>query len=192
VSVDIDFLKTLPRFRGMGDTELLGLSRAIRELGEVRPGHVVFDKGAPADGAYIVKTGRLNVEVPMPDGTGRVVAHLGPGTMVGELCLVEDAPRSLRVRASAPSELLIIDRMIFDGLRRKGHSAAYKLIRSIAMTVCDRLRNTNLQIEGRWKGVTGSTTEMEVVNIRKPGKVASASASPVSAWDKLRGLFGRG
>ncbi len=184
----VNYLKALPRFRGIGDTELLGLVRCVDALEPMRPGKVLFEQGDPSDGAYIVRNGQLSVEVSMPDGSGRVVAHLGPGTMVGELCLIEDAPRALRVKAAVPTEVLRLDRERFDDLRRKGHSGAYKLIRSIALTVCDRLRNTNMQIEEKWQGGTTSTTEMEVVRIKHQ---PTAPGVRVSAWDKLRGLFGR-
>ena len=185
---DIEYLKTLPRFRGIGDTEFMGLARCVDVLEPMRPGKVLFEQGDPSDGAYIVRSGQLTVEVSMPDGSGRVVAHLGPGTMVGELCLIEDAPRALRVKTAVPTVVMRVDRERFEALRRKGHSGAYKLIRSIALTVCDRLCNTNMQIEEKWQGVTASSTEMEVVRIKPQ---AGGAGGGLSAWDRLRGLFGR-
>ncbi len=178
------FLKTLPAFRGIGDTEILAVARCCETL-QYGPSQVIFEMGAHADGAYIVREGLIRVELPLPDGSQRVVAQLGPGTMVGELCLIEDAPRSLRVRAGKPSSMLRLDIVKFAELRSKGHSGAYKLIRAITLTVCDRLRNTNSQIENRWKGITESSTEIQV---------ASKTPQPLpasSAWDRLRGLFGR-
>lgn len=183
-----DYLKTLPRFRGIGDTELMGLVRCTRPRELSRLGEVLFEEGDPGDAAYIVQRGLLNVELPMPDGSSRLVAQLGPGTMVGELCLIEDAPRSMRVRAAEPTLLVAIDRAAFDELRRKGHSGAYKLIRSITLTVCDRLRNTNLQIRERLDGVRSATTEMEVVRPLQPNLTPQNSGT----WDRLRALFGRG
>ena len=191
MAVDIEFLKTLPRFRGLGDTELLGLARCMREVDDVPAGKILFEKGEPATGAYIVEIGQLDVLVPLKDGTGRLIAQLGPGTMVGELCLIEDAPRALRVRASRPSRLIFVDRQLFESLRRQGHSGAYKLLRSLALTVCDRLRNTTLQIEQKWQGVTHTTTEMEVVRFEDRGKVATPPpVRPASAWERLKSLWG--
>ncbi len=178
-----DFLQTLPAFRGIGDTEMLGIARCCDEL-QYGSHDVVFEMGAHADGAYIVRQGLIRVELPLPDGNSRVVAQLGPGTMVGELCLIEDAPRSLRVRAAKPSEMLRLDLVRFADLRVRGHSGAYKLIRAITLTVCDRLRSTNMQIENRWKGVTETSTEIQVAAKSQPEAQASA-------WDRLRGLFGR-
>lgn len=180
-----EFLKTLSAFRGIGDTEMLAIARCCESI-HYASSQVVFEMGAHADGAYIVREGLIRVELPLPDGSQRVVAQLGPGTIVGELCLIEDAPRSLRVRAGKPSELLRLDLVKFADLRVKGHSGAYKLIRAITLTVCDRLRSTNAQIENRWKGVSETSTEIQVAS-----KTSEAQAASGSAWDRLRGLFGR-
>lgn len=179
------YLRTISAFRGIGETEMLALARCCDVVTYAGQG-VVFEMGAPADGAYIVREGLIKVELPLPDGTSRTVAQLGPGTMVGELCLIEDAPRSLRVRAGKTTELLRLDIVKFAELRVKGHSGAYKLVRAITLTVCDRLRSTNSQIENRWKGVTEASTEIQVA-----AKAAPAAAPASSAWDRLRGLFGR-
>ncbi len=176
---DLDFLKSLPRFRALGETEMMMVARCCTEE-EVRGGNMLFDVGDESNGAYVVREGTLLVQLPMPDGSARVLAKLGQGAVVGELCLIEDAPRSLRVRAGEDCRLVLIQKEPFAALRAKGHSGVYKLIRSMALTVCDRLRNTNMQIESRWRGGTTEATEEKGVDDQ-----------PRSAWDKLRTLFGR-
>jgi CRP/FNR family cyclic AMP-dependent transcriptional regulator len=182
VSVDINFLRSLPVFRGLAEAEMMAIGRCCEVL-DLPADQAVFEMGAPADGAYLVQEGLLEVELPLPNGTKRTVARLGPGTVVGELCLLEDAPRSLRVRAAKPSRVVRLGYEPFQELRARGHQGVYKVIRNITLTVCDRLRKTNNQIENRWKGVSESSTEV-VVATPQPEK-------PQTAWDKLRGLFGR-
>jgi len=181
--INLDWLRTLPLFRGLDDEEMRAVARCCQVLDFSLLGQVVFEMGAASDGAYIVEEGRINVELPLLDGSFRTVAQLGPGTTVGELCLIEDAPRTLRVRTDDAARLVVINREAFSQLRESGHSGAYKLIRTITLTVCDRLRTTNAQIEGRWKGETESKeADSSVANLRAQSK---------SPWDKLRTLFKR-
>ncbi|WP_162250906.1 MDR family MFS transporter/patatin-like phospholipase family protein [Nocardioides sp. Root140] len=64
-------------------------------------GDVLFRAGDPADAAYTVVTGRLEVSV-----AGRSLRLLGPGAVLGELALLTDSDRSATVKARRDSVLL--------------------------------------------------------------------------------------
>jgi CRP-like cAMP-binding protein len=111
------------------------------------PGHVLFEEEVDSDAAYLVKRGTLIAELPLGDGIALEMARMGPGAVVGELCLIKGGPRSLRVKANEPTELIRLDRAKFAALRDAKDVAAYTIIRNICLTMCDRLRNTNEFIE---------------------------------------------
>jgi predicted acylesterase/phospholipase RssA len=68
-------------------------------------GDTLFEIGDESDAAYLVIRGRLRVTVPGPDGTDVVVRDLGRGEVVGELGLINKAPRSATIRSTRDTSL---------------------------------------------------------------------------------------
>ena len=111
------------------------------------PAKFCLAQGVDSDAAYLVRSGMLVAELVLGDGQTVEMARMGPGAIVGELCLIKGGPRSLRVRCSEPTQLLRVDRARFEILRDSEDPAAYAIIRNICYTMCDRLRTTNDFIE---------------------------------------------
>ncbi|MCA9542304.1 MAG: cyclic nucleotide-binding domain-containing protein, partial [Myxococcales bacterium] len=118
--MDQAFLATIPYLRDLKESERASLMHCIAPVGVAPEGGILFDVGEASDGAYIVRAGELHVELPLPDGTHRVVARLGQGTLVGELSLIEHTPRTMRVRVMPGSQLYRIDRHRFTAMRQAG------------------------------------------------------------------------
>jgi signal transduction histidine kinase len=130
------FLGSLPLLRDLPVPELERIARvATRRM--VPAGGVVMEEGTEGDGLYIVVDGEL--EVSRRDGEGEVVLAIqGPGAFLGEMSLLERAPRSATVRAVRPSELLIIPVAGFHDLLATSPTAGLTLLRTFA----NRLRST--------------------------------------------------
>ncbi|MCB9554398.1 MAG: protein kinase, partial [Myxococcales bacterium] len=179
---DRGFLGKLALFRGLSDGELAEVGGAIRRF--TAPGGVrLFEVGEASDGAYIVASGELCAELVLPDGQTRAVARFGPGVVVGEIGLVESETRSLRVRVTADAALYHVDREQFTALRQRHHEGAYKVIRNIAVMLCDRLRDTNARIREQWQGRTTGAANLS-------GRLPTAE--PRDIFGRLRRLFGMG
>ena len=71
------------------------LARVVLEQGAV-----LFEKGAPLAGLYVVETGGLDIET----GHADLVSHRGPGDIMGERGLLRDGNALLTARASEPSD----------------------------------------------------------------------------------------
>jgi CRP-like cAMP-binding protein len=152
-------LGNVPLFRGLLEGELHVIATCLRDLRVPKAGVTLFDVGDTSDGAYILREGALAVELPLEVGGVAQLARLGPGTVVGEPCLVQDVPRSLRVRTLQPSKLWVLDRAQFARLRASGDAAAFKVLRNACTLACDRLRSTHQFIDSelrgeRWTAVT--------------------------------------
>jgi NTE family protein len=78
---------------------------------QVVAGEWLFRQGDEADCLYIVASGRLEAVIEGPEPT--VLRVLGRGSVIGELGLLTDSPRSASIRARRDSELLKIDRAQF-------------------------------------------------------------------------------
>ena len=99
-------------------------------------GEVLFAEGDPPTYMYIVKTGTLQIR------SGSVVYEdVGPGGIVGEMCLVEKhQTRSATVYALADSELVEIDDVRFASLIVQAPSFAIAVMQVLShrLRVMDR------------------------------------------------------
>jgi CRP-like cAMP-binding protein len=79
---------------------------------ELTPGQVLFREGDVGDHAYVVREGKL--EVSRRVGSAEVVIAIeGPGTILGEMALIDDQPRSATIRAMEPTRLTVVPREAF-------------------------------------------------------------------------------
>ncbi len=138
-------LKNIALFRGLSATELVEVATCIQTT-RIDKGRVLFRLGEESDSAFVVRKGELSAYLQTMNQV-QEIAKLGTGSVFGELCLVKPGSRSLTIRANVKTELLRIDRTAFESLRAKKSAAAYKIIRNICVTACDRLRTTNQFIE---------------------------------------------
>ena len=74
-------------------------------------GQIIFREGDPVgDGImYVVAKGELNILV-----GSRVVETIGPGSIVGEMALIDGRPRSATVIAKTDCDLAAIDKPRFE------------------------------------------------------------------------------
>ena len=86
------------------------------EWRRLEAGEVLFRQGDLADAAYFVVGGRLMVLAATSDGSDELIAELGRGEVVGELGLLDRAPRSATVRAVRDTTLAAFSTTMFEEL----------------------------------------------------------------------------
>ena len=94
---------------------------------EVDQNGTLFAAGAPGDGCYRLEEGLLKVTMVSPARGERILAILGPGALVGELSMLDGAPRSASVAAIRPSKLSFVSRAAFDAFA-EAHPEVYRHI----------------------------------------------------------------
>lgn len=72
-------------------------------------GQVIFLQGYPADFAYIIEDGAVEIYLIEPDNSETQLAILKVGEMFGELGIIDDAPRSASARALTDCSLQIME-----------------------------------------------------------------------------------
>src|SRR5205814_66952 len=77
----------------------------------LKAGAVLFQEGQPGDRMYVVQSGTLELRV-----GGTVVGSVEAGGVIGEMALVDHAPRSATAAAATETRLVPIDAMQFDRL----------------------------------------------------------------------------
>jgi CRP/FNR family transcriptional regulator, cyclic AMP receptor protein len=99
----------------------------------------LFMVGDEGDGCYRVEEGLLKASIAAPGGGERILAILGPGSVVGELSMIDGGPRSASVIALRDSKLSFVGRSAFEAF---GQSRP-ELYRHVATLLSRRLRDTD-------------------------------------------------
>jgi CRP/FNR family transcriptional regulator, dissimilatory nitrate respiration regulator len=114
----LDFLRNLPLFRELEAGELEAIGTATEEQ-RVAAGTVLFRRGDPCDGFYLIVVGRVKLALLAPAGAEKVVEILGPGQSFGEPVMFLGKPHTLNAEALADSLLLFIrNSVIVDAIAR--------------------------------------------------------------------------
>jgi Fe-S-cluster-containing hydrogenase component 2 len=71
-------------------------------------GTVLFKEGDPGDGLYLLRSGSVTVSRAL-GGRDVVLSYVAAGNYVGEMALVNDAPRMATVRAAVATEAIVLD-----------------------------------------------------------------------------------
>ena len=100
---------------------------------------IVFLAGDAGDGCYRIEDGLLKVSVSAAGGGERILAILGPGSLVGELSMIDGAPRSASVSALRDSKLRFVSRAAFEAFGRSNPD----VYRHVMILLARRLRDTN-------------------------------------------------
>lgn len=112
VETELLILKRLALFRCMPD-EQLRLVAFGAERSRLREGRELFRENQPADCAYVVLNGQIDLYRTDTDGSMPVVRTVMPGAMIGELALISKIKRPVSAVAATESEVLRISRSIF-------------------------------------------------------------------------------
>lgn len=143
VEADLDhdaLIRAVPMFADLSDDEIEELWRSAERV-KATTGEVIIAEGTPGDRLYIVLSGALEV-TKREGGRDITLATRRPGEVLGEMSLLEQAPRTASVRASEASELLAIGPEAFRLLLERRPGAATTLLR----TVVGRLRSTEASL----------------------------------------------
>jgi len=105
----VDALGRCRLFAGMGPEALRAMARTLRGR-RFRRGEVLFHEGDPGDALFVVASGAVKVVVPSEDGEEAILATLRRGDFLGELALLDGAPRSASAVALEPTEALALPR----------------------------------------------------------------------------------
>ena len=100
---------------------------------------MLFVTGDPGDGFYRLDEGLLKVSIASATGAERILAILGPGSIVGDLAIIDGLPRSATVTALRPCKLRFVSRAAFTAFANSDPNV-YKYL---AKMLAARLRDTD-------------------------------------------------
>jgi signal transduction histidine kinase len=126
-------------FKGLDDRELQDMA----ELTEIRtypPGHVLCCEGAYEDVFYIIADGKAEITKKMIEGEeDRLLRVAQRGDMVGEMALIQNAPRAATVRTLTQCTVLEMEKQDFETILSRSPHMAMDIIR----ITLDRIRSND-------------------------------------------------
>lgn len=138
--MNMDLVRRLPLFQDVDAADMDWLLGTAREV-DLAAGEILMHEGDEGGCLYIILDGEF--EFSKRSGDKEVtLAIRGEGEVIGEMSLLDAAPRSATARALRDSRLLLIDRDAFRELLSKSPSA----VMAILHTVTARLRNTEAML----------------------------------------------
>jgi signal transduction histidine kinase len=180
-------LRSLPLLADLPAEDLERIAGLTVRL-HVPSGTVVMEEGTEGDGLYIIVDGEL--EITRREGSSEILlAVQGPGTFLGEMSLMEKAPRNATVRALRPSELLVIPAAEFNAILAASPAAALVLLRTFA----SRLRSTEASLRQNAKlAALGTLAAGLAHELNNPASALSRSAAALMpAVEELDGCARR-
>ncbi len=144
---ETDLLRKIPMFARM-DTSRLKLLAFASEIVAFEDGDVVFNSGDSADFAYVIMEGAVDV-VTETDRGPVVSSTLRQNHLIGELGLLNNAPRNATLVASGSLRAMKITGDMFFRLLRENSEVALDVIRMLS----EKLSRSHALVESLQKQV---------------------------------------
>ncbi|MCU0585745.1 MAG: Crp/Fnr family transcriptional regulator [Desulfobacterales bacterium] len=107
----------------------------------LKAGETLFTEGEQGNEMYLIRSGKVEISR-SAGGQKKVLATLSEGSFLGEMAIVDDAPRSATAIAASDVSLLILDRAAF-----KAQLQENPMIEYLITSLVKRLRETNEQVK---------------------------------------------
>lgn len=107
------------------------------------PGAVILTEGERGEEAYFVVSGKIEVYC-SPGGTKVVIGHLGPGSILGEMALIDAEPRMATAAALTKTELKVIPRAAIERELKRSDT----FVRAMLVTLVQNVRTLSAQTLG--------------------------------------------
>ncbi len=127
----LEHLRNVSLFQACSTKDLEKIAKASDEI-MMPAGSLIVDQGQTGREAFIVLAGTVLVK-----RNGKKVGSFGPGTVVGELSLLDHGPRTATVICETDCTLLLLDQRHFVGVIDDVPALAHKVLATLAGRIRD-------------------------------------------------------
>ena len=121
----VETLRHVPLFAGLDEKHLTSIAGMTTEM-RFSAGNTLAEEGALGREALVFLVGEADVT-----RGGKKVAEIGPGEVVGEMSLINHAPRSATVTATSDCTVLVMDSREFSSILEDNPDVAIRVLKTV-------------------------------------------------------------
>jgi CRP-like cAMP-binding protein len=144
-----EYLSTHAFFSGLDDSFMKFLTSSAKEV-QIKEGHVLFQQGKPADKFYLVRNGKISVQVPALMGPTLELQTLGEDQILGWSWLIPPYRWNFHARALEDSEVLEFDGSAILARCEEDPKFGYELFKRFAALMSERLDAARQKMMDQW------------------------------------------
>jgi CRP-like cAMP-binding protein len=138
----IQLLGRTALFGSLDEAERHTIAEEMREV-SFDPNQVIFARGDTGREIYLVVSGRVRISVLTAEGRELSFAHAEPGSIFGEIAMLDGGPRSADATAVGKVSALSLSKPAFKRLMETEPHVAEAAVRFL----CSRIREADQQLE---------------------------------------------
>ena len=147
-----ELLVEAPVFAGLGPTALTLVAGCARNVG-FDEGALLFCEGEPADAFYVVRRGRVALELHTPERGGIVIETIEQGEVVGWSWLYEPYRWHFDARAATPVRAIAFDGACLRGKCEDDPVLGFELMKRFGQVMIDRLQHARVRLLDVYGGI---------------------------------------
>ncbi len=109
------------------------------QLADFDDGEDLVRQGDPADSAFFIEEGEVELTIRLPSGVVTPIARLKAGDVLGEFALMEEAWRSATATARGGVRARVVSRVDFQGLLGRASVESVELLHALAVSAARRV-----------------------------------------------------
>jgi uncharacterized membrane protein len=169
-----DILAEVPLFSRLDDQEREALA-AMLQPRTFREGERIFSAGDRGDALYIIRSGKVRLELTTNEGECLLLDEVDAGEVVGEISFLDSGPRTAGAIAAVDSELLEFERgQLLTFVQHHPHAAL-----DLLGVMANRMRSTDHLLRTR---VSRNPNEEEEENMTFGEHLADRVAAFGGSW----------
>ena len=138
-------LEQIPFFDDLSDDEMTTLMNYM-SLYELNAGETLFKEGEIGQYVSFVVEGKMDVLKKSITGTEISIATISHGYAIGEMALIDQAPRSATIKAQTTATLAVLPQSAFKIILKKQQDIGIKILTGFARFQTENLRKTSNQL----------------------------------------------
>ncbi|MCP4873894.1 MAG: cyclic nucleotide-binding domain-containing protein [Gammaproteobacteria bacterium] len=144
-----DYLSSHTFFSGLADSYLEFLANSATEV-NYKEGDALFKQGAAADQFYLLRNGRVSVQVPALVGPTLEIQSLGADQMLGWSWLIPPYRWSFQARVMENTDLLQFDGSAILARCEQDPKFGYELFKRFTALMSERLDAARQKMMDQW------------------------------------------
>jgi CRP/FNR family transcriptional regulator, cyclic AMP receptor protein len=132
-------------FKGLQSAHLQLLIGCASNVKFAADSHI-FREGEEADHFYILREGKVAIEIPVGHRNGIVIETIGPEDVLGWSWLVAPYRWRFDARVIEPTRAIALDAKCLRGKSEQDHELGFELLSRVLQVVEQRLQSTRMQL----------------------------------------------